>query len=324
VYDGYQAAATALRMAVRVTGRQRVLMSAHVSSDMRSKIIDYLRPDVALDTVSHDPDTGLLDLDALCAALDDTVAGVLLENPSYLGLIEPRGATIARLVHDAGALLIVGCDPISLGVLQPPAAYGADIVTGDIQPLGMHQQCGGGQAGFIAIHDDPAVLMELPSRIYGLAPTAVEGEYGFGEVAWERTSLARREEGKEWVGTAAALWGITAGVYLATMGPRGMVEVGEGIMARCRYAMDRLAAIPGVRVPFARQHHFQEFVVDLTATGRSVADIDRALLDRGIFGGVDLSRELPELGQAALFCVTEVHAQADIDRLADTLATILR
>ena len=79
-----------------------------------------------------------------------------------------------------------------------------------------------------------------------------------------------------------------------------------------------------MRVPFAGQHHFKEFVVDLTATGRSVAAIDRALLERGIFGGVDLSRELPELGEAALFCVTEVHAQADIDRLADTLAEILR
>ncbi len=227
VYDGFQAAATALRMSARATGRRRVLVSAHMSADKRSKIVDYLQPDVSVDLVPHDPATGLLDLAALDAALDTTVAGVQIENPSYLGLIEHRGEEIARLAHAAGALLTVNVDPISLGILQPPAAYGADIATGDIQPLGMHLQYGGGQAGFIAVHDDPRLVMELPSRIFGLAPTSVEGEYGFGDVAYERTSFALREEGKEWVGTAAALWGITAGVYLA-LGPRGMVEVARG------------------------------------------------------------------------------------------------
>jgi len=323
VYDGFQAAATALRMSARATGRRRVLVSAHMSADKRSKIVDYLQPDVSVDLVPHDPATGLLDLAALDAALDTTVAGVQIENPSYLGLIEHRGEEIARLAHAAGALLTVNVDPISLGILQPPAAYGADIATGDIQPLGMHLQYGGGQAGFIAVHDDPRLVMELPSRIFGLAPTSVEGEYGFGDVAYERTSFALREEGKEWVGTAAALWGITAGVYLSLMGPRGMVEVGEGIMARARYAMERLAAIPGLRLPFATGHHFKELVVDFGATGRSVADVNQALLSRGIFGGVDLSRELPELGQSALYCVTEVHTKDDLDRLAETLAEVL-
>lgn len=323
VYDGFQAAATALRMSARATGRRRVLVSAHMSADKRSKIVDYLQPDVSVDLVPHDPATGLLDLAALDAALDTTVAGVQIENPSYLGLIEHRGEEIARLAHAAGALLTVNVDPISLGILQPPAAYGADIATGDIQPLGMHLQYGGGQAGFIAVHDDPRLVMELPSRIFGLAPTSVEGEYGFGDVAYERTSFALREEGKEWVGTAAALWGITAGVYLSLMGPWGMVEVGEGIMARARYAMERLAAIPGLRLPFAAGHHFKELVVDFGATGRSVADVNRALLSRSIFGGVDLSRELPELGQSALYCVTEVHTKDDLDRLAETLAEVL-
>ncbi len=327
VYDGFQAAATGLRMSARITGRGRVLVSAHVSPDQRSKILDYLRPDIAVELVAHDPASGLLDLAALGQALDDlddSVAGVFLENPTYLGLIETRGREIARLTHAAGAILVVGVDPISLGVLQPPARYGADIVTGDIQPLGMHVQYGGGHAGFIAVHDDPRFVMELPSRLFGLAPTSVDGEYGFGDVAYERTSFALREEGKEWVGTAAALWGITAGVYLALMGPHGMVEIGEGIMARSRYAIGVLSDIPGVRVPFAPQHHFKELVVDFAGTGRSVAEINLSLLDRGIFGGGDLSTSFPELGASALYCVTEIHERADIDRLADELASVLR
>ena len=155
VYDGFQAAATALRMTARITGRSRVLVAAHVSADERSKIVDYLSPDLAVTTVGHDPATGLLDLGALERAIDGSVAGVLVESPTYLGLIETRGTEIARLVHAAGAILVVAVDPISLGVLDPPARYGADIVCGDIQALGMHVQYGGGHAGFIACHDEP-------------------------------------------------------------------------------------------------------------------------------------------------------------------------
>ncbi len=179
--------------------------------------------------------------------------------------------------------------PISLGVINPPAEYGGDIVCGDIQPLGMHMNYGGGHGGFIASQDDPRIVMEFPSRLFGVAPTVVEGEYGFGDVAYERTSFAVREEGKEWVGTAAALWGITAGVYLALMGPQGMLEIGEGIMQRLRYAMKKIAQIPGVEVPFEKSHHFKEFVVNFDGTGKTVAEINRSLLSQR-----HLWRERPE------------------------------
>lgn len=324
VYDGFQAASTALRMAGRITGRRRVLVPATMSRDKRSRIVDYVQPDLDLEAVAHEPETGLLDPEALRGALGGDVAAVLVENPGFLGVVEARAAEIATMAHAAGALAIGDVDPSTLGVLAPPAAWGADLACGDIQPLGIHQQYGGGHGGFIASHDDPRFVMEFPSRLFGIAPTAVAGEYGFGDVAYERTSFAVREEGKEWVGTAAALWGITAGVYLALMGPHGMRELGETMMARTRYAIQRLEAIPGVTVPFARQHHVKEFVVDLGASGRTVADVARALLERGIFFGKDLSAEYPALGQAALVCVTEVHAKDDIDRLSDELGEVLR
>jgi glycine dehydrogenase subunit 1 len=295
-----------------------------MSADMRSKVLDYVKSDIEVGFVPHDVSTGLVDLGDLGRLVDDSVAGVFIENPSYLGIVESRGDEIARLVHAAGALLIVGVDPISLGVLRAPASYGADIATGDLQSLGIHLQYGGGLGGFIATSDDRRYVEEYPSRLYGLAPTIVAGEYGFGEILFEeRTSFGQREHGKEWAGTAAALWALTAGVYLALMGPQGMAEVGEGIMARCRYAIDRLATVPGIRIPFEAQHHFKEFVVEFGGTGRTVADINRALLSRKIFGGKDLTGELPELGRTALYCVTEVHTKADIDRLATELAGIL-
>jgi glycine dehydrogenase subunit 1 len=147
----------------------------------------------------------------------------------------------------------------------------------------------------------------------------VEGEYGFGDVAYNRTSFAVREEGKEWVGTASALWGITAAVYMALMGPQGMVEIGEGIMKRVVYAARQLDSIPGVKAPLFEGAHFKEFAVNFDECGRSVAEINGALLKRGIFGGRDLTIDFPQLGESALYCVTELHTKEDIDRLAEAL-----
>lgn len=319
-YDGFQAAGTAIRMAARVTGRRRALVPASMSRDKRSKVIDYVRPTVAIELIPIDPATGTLDVRTLEAALGPDVACVLVENPTFLGTIETGGPEIVQLAHAAGALAVVSVDPSMLGVLNPPAAWGADIDCGDIQPLGIHQHWGGGHGGFIASDDDPRIVMEYPSRLFGIAPTSVPGEYGFGDVAYERTSFALREEGKEWVGTAAALWGITAGVYLALMGPHGMRELGETIMARARYAMTRLAELPGVRIPFAASPHAKEFVLDLSEIGAPPATVAARLRDRGIFLGYELGREDPARAGQFLVAVTEVHAQADIDRLAAELA----
>jgi glycine dehydrogenase subunit 1 len=126
------------------------------------------------------------------------------------------------------------------------------------------------------------------------------------------------------VGTAAALWGITAGVYLALMGPRGMAELGEAMMARTRYAMERLGDVPGVRIPFAATHHAKEFVIDVGPSGRTVAQVSAALLERGFLAGVDLSGDFPGLGQALLVAVTEVRTQGEIDVFADALGEVLR
>jgi glycine dehydrogenase subunit 1 len=323
-YDGFQAAATALRMASRITGRSQALVCGTVGPDKLSKIEDYGKPTMEIALLGYDPETGQVDLDALQAAISDETAAVYFENPSYLGFVEMQGDEIAALAHEHGAVCVVAVDPMSLGVLTPPADYGADIVCGDIQPLGIHMQYGGGHGGFIASRDEVEYVMEYPSRLLGIAPTRVPGEYGFGDVAYERTSFALREKGKEWVGTAAALWGITAGVYLALMGPQGMAEIGEGIMARARYAMLQMDRIHGIRAPGFEAPHFKEFVVNFDGTGRTVSEINRALLAREIFGGKDLSGEFPSLGQSALYCVTEVHTQADIDRLADALWEVVR
>ena len=123
--------------------------------------------------VEHDPKTGGMNLKHLETLLKTESAAVYFENPSYLGSLETHGTEITDLAHKHGALAIVSVDPISLGVLAPPVRYGADIVCGDIQPLGMHMQFGGGQAGFIASQDDEKIVMQYPSRLFGISPTRV-------------------------------------------------------------------------------------------------------------------------------------------------------
>jgi len=322
-YDWLQAAATSIRMASRITGQREVLVSRTISSDKLSKIRDYCKPNIGIKLLNYDSETGQLDLNSLKVEISSKTAAVYFENPSYLGFIEAHGDEISKIAHEHGAISIVGVDPISLGILAPPIEYGADIVCGDVQPLGMHMQFGGGQAGFIATRDEEKYVMEYPSRLFGIASTSVEGEYGFGDVAYRRTSFALREEGKEFVGTAAALWGITAGVYLALMGPQGMREIGESIMQRSHYAMLQLSKVKGVRCPVFQSTHFKEFVVNFDGTGKTVAEINKALLRHKIFSGKDLKNEFPELGNSALYCVTEVHTKDDIARLANALKEVV-
>ncbi len=322
-YDWSQAASTSVRMAARITGRKEILVSEVVSPERLMVIKNYCHPVVGLKMVKHCQRTGRMDIDDLKSKIGPDAAGIYFENPAYLGFIESQGQLISDLAHENGALSIVGVDPISLGILTPPGQYGADIACGDIQDLGIHMHFGGGLGGYIATRDEEKFVMEYPSRLFGITQTSVEGEYGFGDVAYERTSFAEREEGKEFVGTHAALWGITAAVYLALMGPKGMQELGETILQKSQYAMQRLSEIRGIKAPRFDSPHFKEFVVDFDSTGKRIRAINQALRRKGLFGGLDLRSEFPEYGECALYCVTEVHTQKDIDYLVECLEEIL-
>jgi glycine dehydrogenase subunit 1 len=228
-YDWGQAASTAARMSGRITGRVKLLVADTVSPDRLAVVRNYCHPVMSVELVGHHEDTGLVDLDDLRARLTKDAAAVYFENPSYLGFIETQGEAISSAAHANGSLVIAGADPISLGVLKPPGRYGADIACGDIQGLGNHMYFGGSVGGFIATRDEEQFVMEYPSRPFGITKTSVPGEWGFGDVAYSRTSFDGREKGKEFIGTAAALYGISAAVYLSLMGPRGMRKHGKPV-----------------------------------------------------------------------------------------------
>jgi glycine dehydrogenase subunit 1 len=326
VYSWGCAAGHAVRMAARLTGRSHVLVPDTISPERLAVIRTYcgaaeLPGEIEIELVGHDATTGGLDPDDLERRLSARTAAVLFDNPSYLGGIEQRAAEIGELARSHGAETIVGVDPLSLGILLPPSDYGADIVVGSTQPLGVHMSCGGGAGGFIATRDDPRYAHEYPTLLLSISET-VAGEHGFGIALFEQTSYGSREEGNDWTGNSVYLWAVANAVYMSLLGPEGFAELGGLIIARSHYAARRLEEIDGLRVVFP-DGFFKEFVVDFSGSGMSVAEVNRALRANGIFGGKDLSREFPELGQSALYCVTEVHTEADLDRLVSAMGEVV-
>jgi len=327
VYSWGCAAGHALRMASRLNGRSTLLLPTIIDPERLAVIRNYCEPDMAneliLEFVDADPLTGAMDLQDLQRKLGEHVAAVYVETPNYFGLIDGGATRIGELTHAAGAEFVVGVDPISLGVLAPPPEYGADIVVGTIQTLGIPMYGGGGLGGFIATRDEERYAREYPTLLISITTTLRPGEVGFGLSLAEQSSYGLRENGKDWTGNSVYLWAIANAVYMSLMGPQGFVDVGELIFAQAHLAARRLNELPGVSIRYG-DSFFKEFVVDFNASGQTVDAINQRLLAQGIFGGHDLSQEFPALGQSALYCVTELHQDADIERLVDALREVLK
>ena len=319
-YDGGQAASTALMMSRRINGRSKALVPENMNPSLLSQMKCYCEGMELIGVRAGE--NGQLDLDDLKAKLDSDVAAVFIQNPCFLGFFEERGKEIGELAHAVGAEYVVYADPSSLGIAEPPADYGADISCGEIQPLGIHMSFGAGLGGYLATRQEEKYVMNYPHHLHNIFKNS-KGQFGYARALPERTSYYVRDKGVEYLGTCVGLWTVTAAVYLALMGPEGMRELGENILYKSNYAQKKLAGLKGVTLPYAASHSFMEFVLNLDGTGKSVAEVNKALLARHIFGGYDLSREMPQLGQSMLVCVTEKTALSDIDKLADALAEIL-
>jgi glycine dehydrogenase subunit 1 len=323
VYSYGCAVGHAIRMASRINGRRKVLVPKIIDPERGAVIANYCEPKnmaehIEILEIDYDDESGNIDVDHLKQQLSEEVTAIYFEVPNYFGLIEKHGKLIAELASAKGAEVIVGCDPISLGILRSPVDYGADIVVGPVQPLGVHMNCGGGVSGFIASRDSERYVREYNTLNISITETDLDGQYGFGLSSAGQTSYGLREAGNDWTGNSTYLWAIAGAVYMSLLGPSGFREVGELIIQQSNYAAKILSEIDGVKVVF-NGSLFKEFVLNFDETRLFVKDINAELRNRNIFGGKDLSVEFPELGQSALYCVTEVHTQQDIDYLARNL-----
>jgi glycine dehydrogenase subunit 1 len=323
MYDWASALGEAARMASRITKRSEILIPRIIHPERRMTLEVYAEPaNIHVKEIKYNSETGLLDLSDLRDKISEKTAAVYIENPSYLGFIETQVDEISQITHSHKALFIVGVDPISLGILKPPGEYGADIVVGEGQPLGNPMNYGGPLLGIFACRDDLNVIRQMPGRIIGLT-TTIDGErQGFCMALQTREQHIRREKATSNICSNEALCAVAAAVYLALLGPNGLRELCETIMYKANYAIRLLSKIEGLKVPVFKAPHFKEFTVNFDDTGLKVEEVHEALLNKGVHGGKNVSREFPELGETALYCVTEVHNEAEIRLLAEALDEI--
>jgi glycine dehydrogenase subunit 1 len=255
--------------------------------------------------------------------LNDQVAGVYVENPSYLGFLETQVDEIEKIAHEAGALLVAGVDVLSLGLIRPPGAYGADIVIGEGQVLGSPMTYGGPLLGIFGCTNDMKIIRQMPGRLVGITRTTDDlHEQGFVLTLSPREQHIRRERATSNICSNQAIAAVTAAIYIAVMGPEGFHQLSETIALKSKYAASIIDQIPGAKAPAIGSSFWKEFVVtfdnDVTAH-----HVHNGLLKRGYHGGKVLSEEFPHLGESMLFCVTELHSEEAIAGLADALRDTL-
>lgn len=310
LYDGATALAEGAVMACAVTGRGRVLVSRSVNPFYRQVLANYFATrDLELEEVALKE--GQTDREKLKELLGGDTAALVMQQPNFFGLLEETDG-VADMVHGCGALLVVSADPLSLPLVKTPAEYGADIVAGEGQPLGNPPSFGGPLLGFFAAREK--YIRRMPGRIAG-ETVDLDGRRGFVLTLQTREQHIRRERATSNICSNQALNALAAAVYLAAMGPAGMREAAELSLRKSAYARERIAALKGFALAFPGVY-FKEFAVSLPG---EVRDLNRHLLERGIIGGLDLAPYYPELGRAALFCVTESRTREQIDALVEAM-----
>lgn len=258
---------------------------------------------------------GVIDPAELAAVVTSDTACVLVQHPNFFGCLEDVEA-IGTIAHAAGALFCVSVDPISLGLLKRPGAYGADIVVAEGQSLGTPMSYGGPYLGIMACREK--FVRRMPGRIAG-ETTDRRGKRCFVLTLQTREQHIRREKATSNICTNQGLFALRATVYLAAMGPQGMREVAELCLQKAHYAAKQLGEIVGLVKRFEAPI-FKEFVVR-DSSGR-VEELLSEACDAGFFAGVPLATWYPELEDCFLVTVTEKRSKAEIDALATCLATI--
>jgi len=304
MYDGATSLAEGALMACRVTRRYKVAYLDTLSPSYLQVLTTYTAAqDVQPYPVSADSAT----------TLEPDTACLVVQHPNFFGYLEDL-ADLEQAARRAGALLVVSTDPIAAGMIRPPGSYGADIVTAEGQPLGIPVSFGGPYVGLFTCKSE--YLRQLPGRIAGRTVDS-QGQPAYVLTLQTREQHIRRERATSNICTAEALIGLMATVYLATLGKEGLREVAELCYHKAHYAASIIQDIPGYSLPL-NGTFFREFVVQCP---RPPAEINAALLERGILGGLDVSDMIPN---GMLLCVTELNTRDEIDALAAALRELGR
>ena len=307
MYDGSTAVPEAAMMAVRATGKGRVLVAKSVHPEYREVLNTYARyQGMRVDEFGYVPEAGTVDLEDLDRSLDELTAAVIIQSPNFFGIVDQVKAA-AEMAHARGALLIVVfTEAVSLGILEPPAE--ADIVAGELQSFAISPTYGGPYAGIIATREK--LIRQMPGRLVGQTIDS-HGNRAFCLTLSTREQHIRREKATSNICTNQALIALMATVFMTVYGKEGLRVLAAQNLAKAHYLAGKLKA------RFCGRF-FNEFAVPLG--GRSADAVNKALLKRKIVGGLPLGRFYPELSDSMLLCCTEMTKRADMDAVAEVLA----
>jgi glycine dehydrogenase subunit 1 len=303
MYDGSTAIPEAALMAARITGKEKILIARSVHPEYRQTLVTTVRHQgLPVVEFGYGRDTGGIDLEDLERLLDKKTAAVIIQSPNFFGIVEDVKKA-AELAHSKGALLVVSfTEAVSLGILEPPRD--ADIVCGELQSYAISPSYGGPFAGIIATKDK--FVRQIPGRVVGETKD-VHGNRAFCLTLSTREQHIRREKATSNICTNQALIALMATVFMTIYGKRGLRELAEQNLAKAHYLASQLPL--QFKGPF-----FNEFVV--AANGRPAQEINEALLEKKIIGGLPLDTFYPELRGTLLLCATEMNRREHMDAIA--------
>jgi len=316
MYDAPTALGEAALMAARITRKNEFIIPKSIHWDKFSVLKSYIHwVGLTIREIPYAQETGEVDLEALKSALNENTAGVYIENPNLFGVFESRITEVKQLLEKT--LLVVGVNPISLGIIKPPGEYGADIVIGEFQPFGNPLNFGGPYNGLFACRKE--YIRKMPGRIIGLTQDTA-GRQAFCMTLQTREQYIRRDKATSNICTNEALCAVASALHLAALGKNGLIELAKQNLLRGVHLATRMAELNGVQAPLFKSKHFNEFVVQLEVDSETIL---AELAKQNILGGVPLKKYFPEVGEAFLVSTTEVHTAEDYTNYINALKQIL-
>lgn len=312
MYDGPTALAEAAMMSAGQTKKKTILVSKTVHPEAR-QVLKTSAKGQNLTVIEIDEKDGVTDLDHLKSEYNDDTASVILQYPNFFGQIEDLEAA-EKIAHQGKSLFVVSSNPLSLGVLQPPGEYGADVVVGDAQPFGIPTQLGGPHCGYFAV--TKKLMRKVPGRLVGQT-TDDHGQRGFVLTLQAREQHIRRDKATSNICSNQALNALGASIAMSALGKNGLREMAEQNVQKAHYARKQLEK-NGVEV-VTEKPFFNEFVVRLP---KPVKEVNEKLMAEGIIGGLDLSRFYENKENDMLVAVTELRTKDEIDKFASVLGGV--
>ncbi len=314
MYDWGTAMAEAALMSARVTRKSKFIVPRALSPEKKRVLETYTAgPGLRIEYIDWN-EGGQVSIEKLKEAVEGA-AGVYIEIPNFFGLLEENIREIGGIAHDAGALFVVGVDPTILGIVEAPGELGADIVVGEAAYFGSPMNFGGPRAGIFAVRNDRKLIRQMPGRIIGMTKDA-DGKRAFVMTLQTREQHIRRAKATSNICSNEALVAVAAAIHLATLGPKGLRELGEVILKNTSYLKKRLGEV--AEIPF-EGINFKDVLVRFEKPYR---EIHEALLERNIHGGYYLGEHFLELGNAALFAATETTRKEWVDALIEALKEV--